>query len=282
MKIMIGNPVPKRFKRKDSGMPISNWFASSPRIALLTSECSMADSRSQYHKDKQGVVGPVRRLEVELLVGVAPTSEEQVGQERIEDEVVEHPHYSLGRGEWVLGAVERPVHVEAYGVIPYGSTEQEAPELDQDAIAYQRRRLRECHRLLWGAGRHIGYSPPGPGNQVSYPYEDQSDAEVGPAVNHLPSQQDALERRPFAERQLALPDDQEDGDRCEHPEPRYNLHAPEEKEACPRWSRASPSEVLLLRRHPPLPPSSAALWGQRPRPFRSPDRVCSSVLGERG
>jgi hypothetical protein len=46
MKIMIGSPVPKRFRRKDSGMPISNWFASSPRIALLTSERSMADSRS--------------------------------------------------------------------------------------------------------------------------------------------------------------------------------------------------------------------------------------------
>jgi hypothetical protein len=44
MKIMIGNPVPKRFKRKDRGMPISNWFASSPRIALLTSESSIADS----------------------------------------------------------------------------------------------------------------------------------------------------------------------------------------------------------------------------------------------
>src|SRR5215218_4393676 len=44
MKIMIGTPVPKRFKRKDSGMPISNWFVSSPRIALLTSESSMADS----------------------------------------------------------------------------------------------------------------------------------------------------------------------------------------------------------------------------------------------
>jgi hypothetical protein len=123
-------------------------------------------------------------------------------------------------------------------VIAYGSTEQEAPELDQDAMAYQRRRLRECHRLLWSASRHIGYSA-APGNQESDPYEDQGDAEVGPAVYHLPSQQDALERRPFAERQLAIPDDQEDGDRCEYLARRYKLHAPQGKEACPRWPRAS-------------------------------------------
>jgi hypothetical protein len=111
------------------------------------------------------------------------------------------------------------------GVIAYCSTEQEAPELDQDAIAYQHRRLRQCHCLLWSAGRHIGYSA-APGNQESDPYEDQGDTEVGPAVYHLPRQQDALEQRPFAEGQLAIPDNQEDGDRCEDPEGRYNLHAP--------------------------------------------------------
>src|SRR5215217_4678951 len=170
---------------------------------------------------------------------------------------------------------------QAYGVIAYGSTEQEAPELDQDTIAHQRCRLRECHRLLWGAGRHIGYSP-APGNQESYPYEDQGDTEVGPAVNHLPSQRDTLERRPFAERQLAVPDEQEDGYRCEHPEPRYKLPAPQEKGACRRWPRSTLPEVLLLRRHLLLPPCSAALWRQRPRPLVMPRTVCSSVLGERG
>jgi hypothetical protein len=71
-------------------------------------------------------------------------------------------------------------------------------------------------------------------------YEDQGDAEGGPAVYHLPSQQDALQRRPFAERQLAIrADEQEDGDRCEYPEGRYKLHAPQEKEACPRWPRSA-------------------------------------------
>src|SRR5215216_7174149 len=150
---------------------------------------------------------------------------------------------------------------QAYGVIAYGSTEQEAPQLDQDAIAHQRRRLRECNRLLWGAGRHIGCSA-APGYQESDPYEDQGDTEVGPAVDHLPSQRDTLERRPFAERQLALPDEQEDGDRCEHPEPRYKLQAPQEKEACPRWLGASLPEVLLWRRHLLLPPSSAACGGK--------------------
>ena len=88
-------------------------------------------------------------------------------------------------------------------MIAYGSTEQQAPQLDQDAIAYQRRRLRECHRLLWSASRHIGYIS-APGNQESDPYEDQGDAEGGPGVYHLPRQQDALQRRPFGEGQLAI------------------------------------------------------------------------------
>ena len=41
-----------------------------------------------------------------------------------------------------------------------------------------------------------------------------------------PASKTLLERRPFAEGQLAIPHDQEDGDRCEDPEARYNLHAP--------------------------------------------------------
>lgn len=65
----------------------------------------------QYHEDEQGVVGPVRRPEVELLVRVAPPAEQQVEQDRVEDEVVEHPDDSLGRRDRVVSALERAVHV---------------------------------------------------------------------------------------------------------------------------------------------------------------------------
>ena len=42
---MIGKAVPKRFRRNVRGMPTSSWFASSLKIAPLTSESSMVDSR---------------------------------------------------------------------------------------------------------------------------------------------------------------------------------------------------------------------------------------------
>src|SRR5215207_3217023 len=133
-------------------------------------------------------------------------------------------------------------------MLAHGTADQEAPELDQNAVADQSGRLRECGRPPRSAGSHVGHGP-ALGDQVGDAYEDQGDAEVGPAVYHLPGEEDALERRSLAERQLAVPDDQEDGDRREHPERRRELHVAQGEEAHPRRSRPALPESLALRWH---------------------------------
>src|SRR5215207_5278629 len=145
-------------------------------------------------------------------------------------------------------------------MLAHGVAEQEAPELDQNAVADQPGRLRERGRPPRSAGTHIEHDP-ALGDQVGYAYEDQGDANVGPAVYHLPGEEDALERQPLAERQLAVPDNQEDGDGSEHPQRRRELHASQGEEAQPRWSPTARPESLL-RRHTVLL--------KRARPPRNP------------